>query len=407
MMRALSIIIITLLGLYPFAVLSKAEPQTDLYMQFALQPVDASVAFYQLQTEVDHRPSPLLMNGRAYLMYEVFITNVGSQAFRIDRIDLLDGDRPDRILASYNGSQLQEMMYSFQRNEGNGKGLILRPGIHQVLYFMPGFANRGEIPTKLIHRFILVPANGHDDDQSGVRTLQMHAALTPVDGASPMTMAPPLHGEHWLAANAPSNVSMHRRVHVTNHGMMFFPERYALDFMRFGANGKLYDGDSGKNASYFAYGANVYATAPGKVVAVIDGIPDNNPGGRDYPITLANIAGNYVIIDMGKSRYALYAHLIPHSLTVKRGDTIEKGQLLGRVGNSGNSDAPHLHFHVMDRPSILSAQGVPYAFDQFAIEPYTVPDPDADEPNIIFSKKPVVHKNELMRENTVVNFEGN
>jgi len=39
--------------------------------------------------------------------------------------------------------------------------------------------------------------------------------------------------------------------------------------------------------------------------------------------------------------------------------------VLGLLGNSGNSDAPHLHFHIMDGPSPLKANGLPYAFTRF------------------------------------------
>ena len=63
--------------------------------------------------------------------------------------------------------------------------------------------------------------------------------------------------------------------------------------------------------------------------------------------------------------YMLYAHLQPGSLKVKQGDKIKRGDPIGLVGNSGNSSAPHLHFHVMDGPSPLTSEGVPYVIDSF------------------------------------------
>jgi murein DD-endopeptidase MepM/ murein hydrolase activator NlpD len=56
------------------------------------------------------------------------------------------------------------------------------------------------------------------------------------------------------------------------------------------------------------------------------------------------------------------------SLKVKVGDTVKTGQLLGLLGNSGNTDSPHLHFHIMDGPSPLLSNGVPYVFTSFTGE---------------------------------------
>jgi murein DD-endopeptidase MepM/ murein hydrolase activator NlpD len=65
------------------------------------------------------------------------------------------------------------------------------------------------------------------------------------------------------------------------------------------------------------------------------------------------------------SRYAFYAHIIPGTITVKVGDQVKKGQVLGRLGNSGNSDAPHLHFHLGDANAPLGSEGIPWVFERF------------------------------------------
>jgi murein DD-endopeptidase MepM/ murein hydrolase activator NlpD len=63
----------------------------------------------------------------------------------------------------------------------------------------------------------------------------------------------------------------------------------------------------------------------------------------------------------------LYAHLQPGSIRVHRGDKVSRGQVLGLVGNTGNSLAPHLHFQLMDGPLSLGANGLPYEIDEFAV----------------------------------------
>ena len=72
------------------------------------------------------------------------------------------------------------------------------------------------------------------------------------------------------------------------------------------------------------------------------------------------------MLDIGGS-YVLYAHMQPGSVTVKPGDIVTRGEILGRVGNSGNSQAPHLHLHVTDGPLPMASNGLPYVFDAFTL----------------------------------------
>lgn len=82
-------------------------------------------------------------------------------------------------------------------------------------------------------------------------------------------------------------------------------------------------------------------------------------------MTMDNLAGNFVFIDLGNGQYAQYAHLQPGSVRVKAGDKVRKGQLVGRVGNSGDARVPHLHFQVTNGTDILDGEGLPYLIDRF------------------------------------------
>ena len=108
------------------------------------------------------------------------------------------------------------------------------------------------------------------------------------------------------------------------------------------------------------------AVANGTVVAAVDAYPDQVPG-KATGITLANADGNHVVLDIGGGRFAFYAHLKPGSVRVRPGDTVTQGQQIGEAGNSGSSDGPHLHFHVMNGPSVLASDGMPYVFSNFAL----------------------------------------
>jgi murein DD-endopeptidase MepM/ murein hydrolase activator NlpD len=135
-------------------------------------------------------------------------------------------------------------------------------------------------------------------------------------------------------------------------------------------DGRSFAGDQKDNKSYRCYGAEALAVADGTVVATKDGIPENIPGpsSRAVPITLETVGGNHIILDLGGGRFAFYAHLQPGSLRVKNGDKVRRGQVLGLVGNSGNSTEPHLHFHISDANSPLSSEGLPYVFSSFEVQ---------------------------------------
>ncbi|MDT5079558.1 MAG: hypothetical protein QOJ80_4195, partial [Mycobacterium sp.] len=72
--------------------------------------------------------------------------------------------------------------------------------------------------------------------------------------------------------------------------------------------------------------------------------------------------------DIGDGNYAFYAHLKTGTVKVKVGDQLTTGQVLGNLGNTGNSDAPHLHFHVMSTPDPLRSNGLPFVFKDFTLD---------------------------------------
>jgi murein DD-endopeptidase MepM/ murein hydrolase activator NlpD len=116
----------------------------------------------------------------------------------------------------------------------------------------------------------------------------------------------------------------------------------------------------------------VLAVADATVVQAVDGFADQVPNAPE-PVTIAEADGNYVILKVDDGVYAFYAHLAPGSVRVQPGDTVRAGDVIGRTGNSGSSTGPHLHFHVMDRPSALRSNGLPYVFDRFTLTGRTPP----------------------------------
>ncbi|WP_377210694.1 M23 family metallopeptidase [Pseudahrensia aquimaris] len=122
------------------------------------------------------------------------------------------------------------------------------------------------------------------------------------------------------------------------------------------------------------YGTEVKAPCSGSVALTRSGVPDMPVPKMDRD----NMTGNSVLLACGDF-YVLLAHLAPRSLTVTEGDSVTVGQTLGRVGNSGNTAAPHLHIHVQrEMPAKNPLSGTPLFFtiegrflvrnDRFAVE---------------------------------------
>ena len=112
------------------------------------------------------------------------------------------------------------------------------------------------------------------------------------------------------------------------------------------------------------------AVAEGRVVTAKDGLPDNVPGHGDafhpaVPITLETVAGNTITLDLGGGQFAYYMHLQPGSLRVKSGDRVRRGEVLARVGGSGDAREPHLHFEVTTSAKLLAGEGVPFLIDHY------------------------------------------
>lgn len=123
------------------------------------------------------------------------------------------------------------------------------------------------------------------------------------------------------------------------------------------------------NESYPIYGEQVTAAGAGRVIATRNDLPDNTPVGTlPQPVTLDNAAGNYVVQSLPGRRYALYAHFQPGTVRVAPGDRVQAGQVLGLVGNSGNSDEARLHFHLANRPALFAANGRPHVFSAFRFD---------------------------------------
>src|SRR5690606_28949349 len=129
-----------------------------------------------------------------------------------------------------------------------------------------------------------------------------------------VVLSPPLRGDRWLDADGCcETIGLHRFVINPIDGKLRLSERYAIDFVQLDENGRLFTGDQSVLANWHYYGADIYSAAEGKVVGVLDGLPDQPPGQLPPDATIVTAGGNHVVVDIGGGRYAFYAHMIPGS----------------------------------------------------------------------------------------------
>jgi hypothetical protein len=315
-----------------------------------------------VEVRIPVSPAPAHVNGRAVLAYELHVTNLLSKEISLNRIQVYGADNGPEAIASYEEKNLINAIRQYGVASQPADTRKIPGGLSVVIYMWVAIDKPKTIPQTLRHKlsFSVPAADGKQEDR------YLEIAGLEVSRAPDVVISPPFGTGTWVAGNGPSNSSIHRRAGLLLGGQIRFPERFAIDWVKIGDDGKASHDDPKINANWYGYGTEVLAVADGIVSAVKDGIPENVPlaAERAVPVTLETIGGNYVMLAIGNRRVAFYAHLQPGSLRVKPGDRVRRGQKLGRLGNSGNSDAPHLHFHISDDSS-LASDGLPYVFDSF------------------------------------------
>jgi murein DD-endopeptidase MepM/ murein hydrolase activator NlpD len=141
-------------------------------------------------------------------------------------------------------------------------------------------------------------------------------------------------------------------------------QRFAIDWIQVDRKHRAWVGDPARLSSYRNYGKPLIASARGKVIVARDRFPNQPPPNNPIPPSVPDLPGNVVVLRVGPGIYLTYAHMVPGSVRVHIGERVRRGQVLGRLGNSGNSATPHLHFQVQITRSFLG-DGLPFVFRSF------------------------------------------
>jgi hypothetical protein len=298
-------------------------------------------------------------DGSYRLVYELELTNGLPLPVQVKRVAVRDA-KSGKVLQSLAGKQLEASMSPL--GNGGTPTTEVAPGSVDVVYFEVPLRSPRQIPVAVEHTLTI----GLPPNPALPQTTQETGGRARVDRRGPIEVAPPIAGDGWVAVGSCCD-GPHRRAIQPVNGRLVLGQRFAIDWNQMDAAGQFVVGDPTVNSNWVQYGKPVMAVAAGTVVAAVDKYQDQTPPNNPTKITLAEADGNHVIIRFGKGLYAGYAHLRPGSVRVHVGQRVVPGQVIGELGNSGSSSGPHLHFQVMDSPSLVFSEGLPFAFSAFTM----------------------------------------
>ena len=221
-------------------------------------------------------------------------------------------------------------------------------------------------PERLTHRIVYAL-------KAGSQLVPMFAPLkvdapgVAINRQPAIVIKPPVKGEGWLASCGCCKPNLHRDLRVAIDGVRIeTPETFAIDYNKIKKD-RIFDGDGSKNEQHYAFGEDVFAVADGTVVLTQNGKPDTTPNVAMVPETKQDYGGNLVILKIAPNVFAVYGHLHTGSVIVKVGDVVKAGAPLAKIGNTGPSLGPHLHFGLYDKPDLSVGRSLPFVFDSFTV----------------------------------------
>jgi hypothetical protein len=336
------------------------------------------------------------MNG-VNIAYELEFRGIGNMTFKPDKVEVLDA-ATGTVLYTPNASVLAKTSYPVSvppptvSELQNGTGKLPNPRISIWFVVSPN-----AVPDLLTHRVTL------NRTAQGLPPLViMGGNVTVRKDLSPVVVGSPVKGPGWAIMETTAPMVHHVTSQITMSGVTRVPQRYAQDYLYLDpVTGTAFTGNGTIARDYFGFGKELYAVGNGTVVFVHDGEKDIEITTEKPPVNVATAAGNNVVLDLGNGKYACYAHMVNGSVRVKVGDNVTEGQVIGLMGNTGNSDAPHLHFQVVTgTPSFLGGEGYPIVYRSFNVTGRFDEDTISDIP----LDTPIPQVNRLMENDVVVTF---
>lgn len=252
--------------------------------------------------------------------------------------------------------------------------------------------DKGESAVLLLSRMAFLHYVGH----SGINSMELDVKI--LVGKKSRRLKYPVHLTHYESKGKyifPLKGDLHVALVPLSyfHHRIFHSQEFAFDVV--GANQKdagfteISESNPKRLSDFGIWGRDIYAIGDGTVVEVGDRFPESimsdpalfSDGEYTQKVMIDQIgkigfinavAGNYAVIDHHNGEFSAYCHIKESSMKVKAGEKVKKGQVIGRVGNTGNSSAPHLHFQLMDSKSFVTANGLPIMFENISTDPMVI-----------------------------------
>lgn len=374
---------------------------------FGAQAASTERALAPVEVRNPWAPTPVFGgDGRSHLAYELHVTNFyrDTGVLRLRRITVY-GDDDTQPLASFEGQALTQIVQPRPVDDAAASDSVpVAAGMRAIAFLWLTLPADRPTPRVLRHRLEFVDAKGALNLVDGARVA--------VNAKRPVTLGPPLRAGLWLASEGPGNSrSHHWGSLVAANGQVTIPQRYALDVFGLDGNGRVLRNDAidltkSKREDWIGYGADVLAVADGVVRDVRDGTPDHAPlEAQPEPdsLTAQGLYGNYVVLQIAPDVFVHYAHLQPGSVAVTAGQKLRRGEVLGKLGQSGNSNGPHLHIHVSSTASFEGSEGLPFVFESYR-SPGTWTLTDSIDPDAKFSPERREHSKQMPLDGEVLEF---
>ena len=336
----------------------------------------ASAAFLTLASGVSAedygRPTALLVSpiheaqvvrgddGMDHVEYELLLVSVFPEPVTLSSVTVLDltGKELMRIEGNALAAATQTL---FAKTPARDIPASAAVSIDVDLILPPGAA-----PERVTHRIAYALKA---DSQLGLLAdpTEVDAPEVAINHQPAIVIGPPLKGDGWLAGAACCKPNIHRDERIAIDGVRIeTAETFALDLVKV-RHDRIFDGDGKKVEQYYDFGENVLAVADGTVVSVHDGMSDQTPFVLMTPKSKSDYGGNNVMLEIAPNVFAWYAHLRQGSIAVKVGDAVKAGAPIGKLGNTGPSEGPHLHLGLLDKPDSIAGRSLPFVFDSFTL----------------------------------------
>jgi hypothetical protein len=326
-------------------------------------PEDLNVAAAPQRPYVERRGSEQKVN------FDLLVENRGLSNYRLVAIKLAVFDSEGEL----------ELEREVNQN-GNPPGinLIGDRGLpsHGVMdIYQPFFEFDSRIALDRLRYELLFVRDGHPSPPVALGADEIVTLEVSPFAYHPARFCLPLRGL-LLVHDGHDYYSHHRRYNLTPRyrsavSSAVSANLYAEDLVRVTPDGRLFAGDPLRKESWLTYGQPVLAPAVGQVIEALDGVPENSfqdDGEAHIPAESAAVdplgLGNHVKVQHADGRVSWMLHLQPGSVTVKVGDRVRGGEPIGRVGFTGDSLFPHLHYNVTESASYPSP-GTPVYFKRF------------------------------------------